>query len=149
TFADGQGHRHAPLVTALRFGQRSRRVPLDVRLHAVLTEVGTLELWCESPQTGHRWRLQFNLRGFAPAAGHENAAPAIEEPLGNQVLIADEAMTAAERLIRQAFGPHADALGPDALIGALENGLGHAKVAWPLPVIRLLADVVLDVREGR
>ncbi|HEV2764612.1 MAG TPA: Hsp70 family protein, partial [Pyrinomonadaceae bacterium] len=56
-------HRHAPLITVLRYGKRSRHIELDVRLTADFTEVGTLELWCESPKTGHRWRLQFQLRG--------------------------------------------------------------------------------------
>src|SRR5262249_2661556 len=51
TFADGEGHRHAPLVTALRYGQRSRRVPIAVTLRAVFTEVGTLELWCQAQAT--------------------------------------------------------------------------------------------------
>jgi hypothetical protein len=55
-------HRHAPLVTALRFGKRSRRVPLAVRLSVLFTETGTLELWCQSTTTEHRWRLAFNLR---------------------------------------------------------------------------------------
>ena len=55
-------HRHPPLVTLLRYGKR-RDVYLTIRLRACFTEVGTLELWCESQQTPHRWRLQFDLRG--------------------------------------------------------------------------------------
>ena len=54
--------RHAPLVTAFRYGKRSRRVPLAVRLSAAFTETGTLEIWCRSEETDHRWRLAFNLR---------------------------------------------------------------------------------------
>ena len=53
-----------PLVTALRYGKRSRRVPLRVRLRIVFTETGTLELWCESTGTDHRWRLAFGLRAL-------------------------------------------------------------------------------------
>ena len=56
-------HRHAPLVTLLRYGKKMRDVYLIVRLRASFTEVGTLELWCESRDTPHRWRLQFELRG--------------------------------------------------------------------------------------
>ena len=58
-----QIHRHAPLVTLLRFGKKSRQIELGVQLTASFTEVGTLELWCESLKTQHRWRLQFELRG--------------------------------------------------------------------------------------
>src|SRR4030095_2196492 len=54
--------KHAPLVTAFRYGKRSRRVPLAVRLSAAFTETGTLEIWCRSEETDPRWRLTFNLR---------------------------------------------------------------------------------------
>ena len=64
---DEQIHRHAPLVTSFRYGQRSRRVPLKVRLSLLFTEVGTIELWCESVTSEHRWRLQFNLRAPDPS----------------------------------------------------------------------------------
>ena len=55
-------HRHPPLVTLLRYGKKMRDVYLTIRLRASFTEVGTLELWCESRDTPHRWRLQFELR---------------------------------------------------------------------------------------
>src|SRR5208282_167537 len=58
-------HRHAPLVSLLRYGKKMRELYLKVRLRAIFTEVGTLELWCESAETGHRWRLQFELRSDA------------------------------------------------------------------------------------
>jgi hypothetical protein len=141
-------HRHAPLVTALRYGQRSRRVPLKVRLSVTFTEVGTLELWCESLTSEHRWRLQFNLR--ATDSDERGAlAPDAVDATADQVVIPDEAVAAAERLLRDAFGSQAGAPRIDALIGELENVLGHGKRAWPLPVIRCLADVLLQVADGR
>ena len=54
---------HAPLVTVLRFGRKSRQAEIPVRLSITFTELGTLELWCESQVSDHRWRLQFQLRG--------------------------------------------------------------------------------------
>jgi hypothetical protein len=172
-------HTHAPLVTALRFGQRSRRVPLAVTLTVVFTEVGTLELWCESVTTEHRWRLQFNLRAtkdeaiagaaageqggdarvgdgaVAPAAAHDVAHDVALEDA--EVIIGEEAMSAAGQLLRAVFtgsiASAGDARGAtvalDALIGQLENALGHGKQAWPLPIIRRLADVLLEVEAGR
>ena len=41
-------HRHAPLVTLLRYGKKLQQMDLAVRLSVSFTEVGTLELWCES-----------------------------------------------------------------------------------------------------
>jgi hypothetical protein len=52
-------------VTTLRYGRRLRERHLIARLRASFTEVGTLELWFESRENPHRWRLQFELRGEA------------------------------------------------------------------------------------
>ena len=35
---------------------------VPVRFHAKVTELGMLELWCVSPQTGARWKLEFSVR---------------------------------------------------------------------------------------
>ena len=149
TFGEGDDvHRHAPLVTALRYGQRSRRVPLKVRLNVIFTEIGTLELWCESIATEHRWRLQFNLRAAEVADGLMQAPPD-DDSVGDQVVIAHGAVEAAERLLRNTFSTPAGGSRVDALLGELENLLGHAKQEWPLPVIRRLADVLLQGANGR
>ncbi len=50
-----------PLETVLSWeGQGGMSIP--VRLHARVTEVGTLELWCVSRDESHRWKLEFNVR---------------------------------------------------------------------------------------
>ena len=35
---------------------------VPVRLRVVLTEIGTLELWCDDARGGNSWKLQFELR---------------------------------------------------------------------------------------
>jgi hypothetical protein len=101
-------HRHAPLVTALRFGKRSRRVPLAVRLSAVFTETGTLELWCRSTTTEHRWRLAFNLR--ATEQDPLDVADAEDTGDEDQVVVGDEAIAQAVDLLRGTFGRAAPAM---------------------------------------
>src|SRR6516164_1084579 len=64
-----QIHRHAPLTTLLRYGKKLQETELTVRLTVSFTEVGTLELWCESVSSSHRWRLQFELRGGSADQG--------------------------------------------------------------------------------
>lgn len=49
----------APVATKLE-GQGNRVVP--VHLHAKVTEVGQLELWCFSRDGKERWKLEFNVR---------------------------------------------------------------------------------------
>jgi hypothetical protein len=138
--------KHAPLVTAFRYGKRSRRVPLAVRLSAAFTETGTLEIWCRSEETDHRWRLAFNLRGVEADPLDGIGDEAAEGESG--VVVDPDSIATASVLVRDMFGGAAS-LAPEALIGELETVLGHGKLAWPLPVIRTLADVLLDTVSGR
>ena len=53
----------APVETALGGdddGHAGEVVP--VRLHAHVTEVGTLDLWCRSTRDDRRWKLEYNVR---------------------------------------------------------------------------------------
>ena len=148
--ADGRSgqdvQRHAPLVTAFRYGKRSRRVPLAVRLSAAFTETGTLELWCHAGDTSHKWRLAFNLRGAE--ADPLDAEP---EPGGNDgaVIVEDEAVERSKRLLGAVFGQGAASVTPEALTGELETIIGHGKHAWPLSTIRALSDSLLQLVNGR
>jgi hypothetical protein len=146
---EAETHRHAPLITVLRYGKKSRQAELTVRLKVNLTEVGTLELWCESLKTDHRWRLGFQLRGAE--AQDEEIEQASEE---TETVIAEEAIDSAARLIRAVFGDERNAMAgeqttPESLVGKIEAMLGYGKDGWPMAAIRNLCDVILEVDSGR
>jgi hypothetical protein len=150
TLNEEEVHRHAPLITTLRFGKKSKQVELDVRLTTNFTEVGTLELWCESRKTEHRWRLQFQLRGFEPELDTDDEPDAEE----TQTVIADESLDEAERLIRAVFGAQRgtiedETVTPEALVSKIESLFGYGKDAWPMVTIRKLYDVLGEVADGR
>jgi molecular chaperone DnaK (HSP70) len=52
----------APMETALAADDGASGEAVPVRLHAHVTEVGTLELWCNSTRDDRRWKLEFNVR---------------------------------------------------------------------------------------
>lgn len=52
----------APLETALTHEDIEGGTVVPVTLHSYVTEVGTLELWCESVDGKYRWKLEFNVR---------------------------------------------------------------------------------------
>jgi molecular chaperone DnaK (HSP70) len=146
----GDIHVHAPLVTSFRYGKRSRHVELRVRLEAAFTETGTLELWCSSTSTDHRWRLAFQLRGVEELPEDADAPSAVEAAAGEaQILIEDAAVDQAVRLVREVFASGAAHVAPETLTGELESVLGHGRHAWPLAVLRKLADTLLAVEPGR
>jgi hypothetical protein len=51
-----------PLETALESDDGKTGDPVPVRLHSRITEVGTLELSCQSTRDPRRWKLEFNVR---------------------------------------------------------------------------------------
>src|SRR5262245_33047245 len=152
TLNEDDVHRHAPLITTLRYGKKSRQVELAVRLTMSFTEVGTLELWCESLNSDHRWRLQFQLRGAQPELEHEpEEESTTEEP---QTVISEEALAQAESMIRAVFGGPREAIAdetvtPQNLVGKIEAVFGYGKDAWPMVTIRKLCDTLAQVADGR
>jgi hypothetical protein len=144
-------HRHPPLVTLLRYGKR-RDVHLTICLRASFTEVGTLELWCESRDTPHRWRLQFELRG--EEAHVEQLDTVKPQPLPARspgVTTSDANVEAAAQLIKNVFGgrAHEASLEPEALVGQMEMVLGAKRDSWPLSAVRQFADTLIEVAVGR
>jgi molecular chaperone DnaK (HSP70) len=144
---DVDAREHAPLVTVFRFGRKSRHVELPVRLSVAFTEVGTLDVWCRSETTEHRWRLQFQVRSAAEEMDGAEGATSKDE--SSEVVIADEAIGAAGALIRSLFDRPSGDVTPEDIVAQIEKHFGYAKSAWPLGVIRQLADALLEVGEGR
>jgi molecular chaperone DnaK (HSP70) len=155
SFEESEVHRHAPLITVLRYGKGARQqteIAVHLRIH--YTEVGTLEVWCESRKTDHRWRLQFQLRGVETPDEVEESTPEIEPKVEAEAVVPEEAVAAAAQLIRQTFGKSRDENlarqhTPESLLGKLESTLGYCKEAWPMAVIRKLCDRLYEVVEGR
>ena len=142
---------HPPLVTMLRYGRRLRERHLNVRLRASFTEVGTLELWFESQDTPHRWRLQFELRGETELAQQQTTTKSHSAPPRSSAdTDSDATIESAVRLIRDAFSNSGDddALAPEMLVGQLETTLGAKRDTWPLSVIRRFADALIEVAAG-
>ena len=51
-----------PLETSLGTDDRPEGETVPVRLHAHVTEVGTLDLWCRATRGEGRWKLEYNVR---------------------------------------------------------------------------------------
>jgi hypothetical protein len=136
---------HAPLITVLRYGRKSRQVELPVRLSVAFTEVGILEVWCQSQVSDHVWRLHFQVRGEPDA---EEDEPEQSSTPANAV-VPDERVTAAEGAIRSVFEVVDGAITAETLVAHLEQTIGFGKTAWPLAVMRRFTDVLIGVAADR
>ena len=148
-------HHHAPLVTLLRYGKKLQQMELAVRLSVSFTEVGTLELWCESVRSPHRWRLQFELRreaGSADQSGYtsRSASTASRHHSSN---IPEQLQESAVRLIRRGFTGsgvgEAVPVDPASLVSELESVTGLKRESWPIATVRVFCDVLLEVADRR
>ena len=141
--ADDPGlHVHAPLNAVIRFGKKAEERLIPVKLGARLTEIGTLDTWCESKISENRWRLQFELRKRAaePAPADRKAAAVVSEEAVRKSVALVEAMFASGTK-----SPYP----PEEAPSRLEQTMGLGKNSWPLSAIRQLADAFLAAADGR
>ncbi|MDN7932450.1 Hsp70 family protein [Burkholderia metallica] len=122
-----------PIATVVDAKAAGAARETPVKLSASLTEVGTLEMHCiATDDTARRWRLEFQLRGDAPAQGDD--APARHPRL-------DQAI----ELIERSFGSKAAGVTPKdtrRLRAQLEHVLGP-RDAWDVALARELFDALL------
>jgi molecular chaperone DnaK (HSP70) len=139
--ADNGLHVHAPLNAVIRFGKRAEERLIPVKLGARLTEIGTLESWCESKISDNRWRLQFELRKAVKEQPAERKAAAV---------VSEQALRSSLELIEAVFSPSAKApIPPEEVPARLEQTMGLGKNSWPLSAIRQMADAFLAAADGR
>ena len=149
-----------PLQTVLSYGKKGRDVKIPIRLGAKVTAIGTMELYCESQESPHRWRLQFQLRDSKTNVADSSSrvegvrvAPSHKHEEGPKGLSEEDlkALNNAREEIRKCFVPDNGDRGtvPSELPGRLTECMGMEKDLWSLPLLRALADALLDIRRGR
>ncbi|MGB7763125.1 MAG: Hsp70 family protein [Bryobacteraceae bacterium] len=138
---DAELHRHAPLHAVIRFGKKAEERLIPVKLGARLTEIGTLETWCESKVSDNRWSLEFQLRKQAVEQPVERRAAAV---------VSEQALQSSLALIEEVFAPSAKSpIPPEELPARLEQAMGLGRNSWPLSAIRPMADAFLAAAAGR
>ncbi len=138
---DAELHRHAPLHAVIRFGKKAEERLIPVKLGARLTEIGTLETWCESKVSDNRWNLEFQLRKQAVEQPVERRAAAV---------VSEQALASSLALIEEVFAPSSKSpIPPEELPARLEQAMGLGRNSWPLSAIRPMADAFLAAAGGR
>lgn len=132
-----------PIRTVLRYGRKGTAQTLPVRLAIRLTEVGTLELWCRSQQSPHRWQLQFDVR--------QSGEPIAQDTLPDGETLDASLLEEACAIIRHTFSDtrSGEAPAPEKLARQLTATLDLGRDKWPTPLIRKLADALLECRKDR
>jgi hypothetical protein len=130
-----------PIRTVLRYGKKGVAISLPVQLAIRLTEIGTLELWCRSQDSPHRWQLQFDVR----QGGEQQETPGLSE---GETLDSDLIQQAQDE-IRSVFLTPSPLNPPERLVKKMVSILDLEKEKWPTPLIRKFADTLLECSQGR
>ena len=124
------------LISVIKFGKSGAR-SVNARITAGLTESGVLQICLESAATNHVWPLHFDTRELAED----------QSVTGNAIPVVDTQKTAAaEKLIKQLFLE--DSANLPSIAKALEKVLELPRSEWPLPLLRELADTLLQLPES-
>ncbi len=132
--------------TVLLFGKKAGSVRIPVSLGIRLNEFGTLDVWCESKKTTHRWKLAFQLRMEAEEEGIPIQKKGIEHTID------ESAIARTVELIEKAFqsSPRKPSeVAPENLIKKMEELLDLDRKAWPLFAIRKMWDALIKFKERR
>lgn len=135
-----------PIRTVLQSGKKSgEALTLAVQLHARLTEIGTLDLWCSAVDGPQTWRLQFDVRAATRTdlAGHQGLA----ERQG----VADESTRGvARKIICATFDPETTpSPAPEGLVKRLAAALDTPRQMWPPSLLRDMWEALLELEAGR
>ena len=136
-----------PIRTVLKTGKKGDTGTISVNLHARLTEIGTLDLWCGEVGGKRTWRLQFDVRAATQtdAEGHEGA--------GERGGVFDESVwDSSRRHIEATFGPGgggAEGDKPESLMRRLTEAIGSGRDEWPPTLLRRLWEALMANEAGR
>jgi hypothetical protein len=132
-----------PIRTALKTRSRRERGTVPVHLHARLTEIGTLELWCSEVAGQRIWRLQFDVRSATQTdvAAHETDA----EVQG----FVDESVAASCRTVIDDTFAAAGKAEPGTLIKRLVTAAGIERHEWPTSLLRRIWEMMMELEAGR
>jgi len=132
-----------PMRTVIRTRRKRDAGTARVELHARLTEIGTLDLWCSEVEGRRSWRLQFDVRSATETdvAAHESAAEA-----GG--FVDESTWRACEELIRETFGPEGRQR-PARLVRHLSEAIGTGREQWPASLCRRIWESLMEHEPGR
>jgi len=132
-----------PIRTVIRARQKDTTDRISVTLHARLTEIGTLDLWCAEREGKRRWRMQFDVRSATQTdlAGHQGAAE-------REGFVDEATWQACYRELADTFGPESERK-PQDLMKRLAAALDSPRDRWPTSLLRRIWETLMEMQDGR
>lgn len=132
-----------PIRTVLKSRTHRESVSLPVYLHARLTEIGTLQVWCSEASGSRTWQLQFDVRSATQTdkSGHIGTGEAAG-------VLDQESVELSDRLLRETFGSNATEK-PGGLPKRIAKAIELSREDWPPSLLRRQWDLLMDLEAAR
>lgn len=129
-----------PIRTVLKSRSSDANI-LPVHLHARLTAIGTMDMWCSEVDGPRTWKLQFDVR----AATHtdRDAHTGGGESAG---FVDEQTIATCRALIQETFTDSGD---PKSLVKRLAAAAGMSRHEWPPSLLREMWECLMEVEAGR
>lgn len=132
-----------PIRTVLKKRKSGDADQIDVRIHARLTEIGTLEMWCAQVDGPRRWQLQFDVRSATQTDREAHRSDAEAEGFLDESILQE-----CDRLIRTTFGSDGKEK-PGGLMKRLTEVTEMSRRQWPSSLLRGIWATLMEVETGR
>jgi hypothetical protein len=132
-----------PIRTVLRSKRHKEAQTVNVQLHARLTEIGTLELWCSETDGPRTWQLQFDVRSATQTdvEAHNGLAE-------QQGVLERETVETCRRMVFDVFGAD-DLEKPGGLPHRIAQAVEMSRDDWPMTLLRQIWEALMEVEPGR
>ena len=132
-----------PIRTVLRTDRRNQTGSVPITLNAHLSEIGTIDLWCQAEKADHRWRLQFDVRSATQTdlAAYQSSAEV-------EGIVDESAFKACQQVIADVFGDEGREK-PGGLVKQLASNIGMERFDWPTSLLRRIWESLMAMKEGR
>ncbi|GAB5443794.1 MAG: Hsp70 family protein [Fuerstiella sp.] len=132
-----------PIRTVIRSSRDSSESTQEISVHARLSEIGTLDLWCENEAHDERWKLQFDVRSAVQT--DRSAHVSDREAEG---IVGTETLESVRQILQSVFGEEADQK-PGGLARRIGREIGMSRVDWPTSLLREMWQILIDLEPGR
>lgn len=132
-----------PIRTVLRSRKQQAAATVKVQLHARLTEIGTLELWCSEINGRRSWQLQFDVRAATQTDVEAHAGLAEQ-----QGVVERESVETCRRMVCEVFGDPAQQK-PGGLPRRMARAIEISRDDWPPTLLRQIWEALIEVESGR
>jgi len=132
-----------PIRTVLTSRKHKESAVVAVELHARLTEIGTLQVWCSERDGNRTWQLQFDIRSATQT--DKTAHDGRGESSG---ILDQESVDAVDQILESTFGEQATEK-PGGLAKRIASELELSRDAWPLALLRRVWESLMDSESGR